>query len=256
VAETDERAPFLQHLEELRSRLIKVLVGIALGFGLSYWKIQEIFGFLIIPLKGAMRDDSAIVMIKMTEGFLTYLKLAFYSGLLLTSPYVIYQVWSFISPGLYKREKKLLVPLVFVSSILFAVGVVFAYSIVLPFGIKYLLEFVGAEVQATLSMSSYVSFSCLFMILFGVVFQLPLVMLVLSKLGIVKGAQLARNRKYVLLLCFLVGALLTPPDVFSQALMAVPVMLLFEVSIWLVRIRESVKKKKEEEAGSGVDVSD
>ena len=250
MTEVDERSPFLQHLEELRTRLIRSLLGIAVGFGLSYWKIREIFSVLIRPLQGAMREDSAIVMIKMTEGFLTYLKLAFYSGLLLASPLVIWQVWAFISPGLYKHEKKTIVPLVVVSSILFAVGVFFAYLVVLPFGIKYLLEFVGADVQATLSMSSYVSFSCLFMVLFGVVFQLPLTMLVLSKLGVVKGAQLARNRKYVLLLCFLVGAFLTPPDVFSQALMAIPVMILFEVSIWLVRFSESVRKKEQEEKDS------
>jgi sec-independent protein translocase protein TatC len=246
--ETDERSPFLQHLEELRGRLITSLAGVAVGFAASYWKIREIFAFLVRPLEASMREDSAIVMIKMTEGFLTYLKLAFYTGILTASPLVIYQVWAFVSPGLYKREKKAVVPLVVVSSILFLVGVTFAYSIVLPFGIKYLLEFVGDQVQATLSMSSYVSFSCLFMILFGVVFQLPLVMLVLSRLGIVKGSQLARNRKYVLLICFMVGAMLTPPDVISQTLMAVPVLLLFEISIWLVRLSESMRRKKSQAA--------
>jgi sec-independent protein translocase protein TatC len=256
VAETEARTPFLEHLEELRTRLIRSLIGVAVGFGLSYWQIREIFGFLILPLQGAMREDSAIVMIKMTEGFLTYLKLAFYSGLLLASPLVIWQVWAFISPGLYKREKKTILPLVIVSTILFAVGVTFAYAIVLPFGIKYLLEFVGTDVQATLSMSSYVSFACLFMVLFGIVFQLPLAMLVLSKLGIVKGSQLAANRKYVLLLCFLVGAFLTPPDVFSQALMAIPVMILFEVSIWCVRFSEKVRRKEaEEEKSTEVDAA-
>jgi len=253
VTETDERTPFLLHLEELRRRLIISLAGVAAGFGVSYWKIREIFAFLIIPLQGSMREDSAIVMIKMTEGFLTYLKLAFYSGLLVASPLVIFQVWSFVSPGLYRREKRLLVPIVIASSVLFTVGVSFAYSVVLPFGIKYLLEFVGGNVQATLSMASYVSFACLFMILFGIVFQLPLVMLVLARLGFVKGSQLASSRKYVLLLCFLVGALLTPPDVFSQTLMAIPVMLLFEASIWLVRISESLRRKQQEEEGKPVD---
>jgi sec-independent protein translocase protein TatC len=246
VAETDDRAPFLQHLEELRRRLITSIAAVAVGFFASYWKIREIFAFLALPLQKSMRDDSAIVMIKMTEGFLTYLKLAFYTGLLLASPVIIYQIWAFVSPGLYRREKKLILPLVVVSTILFALGVAFSYAIVLPFGISYLLEFVGTDIQATLSMSSYVSFTCLFMILFGAVFQLPLVMLVLSRLGLVTGAQLARNRKYVLLICFLVGALLTPPDVISQTLMAVPVLILFEISIWLVRLSERLRKKKSE----------
>ena len=250
MAEVDERAPFLEHLEELRSRLIYSLAGIGVGFFLSYWKIKEIFSFLAIPLQGAMREDSAIVMIKMTEGFLTYLKLAFYSGFLLASPLVIYQVWAFVSPGLYRHEKRYILPLVLVSTVLFAVGVMFAYAVVLPFGIRYLLEFVGNDIQATLSMSSYVSFSCLFMVLFGIVFQLPLVMLVLNRLGIVDARRLARNRKYMILLCFLAGALLTPPDIISQTLMAVPVVLLFEISILAVRISDLTRKKK---AGSDVD---
>lgn len=251
MAEVDERAPFLEHLEELRDRLIKSLIGIAAGFALSYWKIKEIFQFLIVPLQGSMREDSAIVMIKMTEGFLTYLKLAFYSGLLLASPLVIYQVWAFVSPGLYRHEKKVIFPLVVVSTVLFAVGVVFAYAVVLPFGIRYLLEWVGEEVQATLSMSSYVSFASLFMVLFGVVFQLPLVMLVLARLGIVDARRLSRNRKYMYLLCFVLGAFLTPPDIISQSLMAVPVVLLFEVSILAVRISDAMKRK---DSGGTVDV--
>ncbi len=250
MAEVDERAPFLEHLEELRGRLIYSLAGIAVGFFLSYWKIREIFSFVSLPLQGAMKEDSAIVMIRMTEGFLTYLKLAFYSGLVLASPLVIYQVWAFVSPGLYRHEKRYILPLVFVSTVLFAVGVVFSYTVVLPFGIRYLLEFVGEDIQATLSMSSYVSFACLFMVMFGVVFQLPLVMLVLNRLGIVDARRLARNRKYMILLCFLAGALLTPPDIISQTLMAVPVLLLFEISILAVRVADMTRKKK---AGSDVD---
>ena len=119
MAETDERSPFLQHLEELRNRLITSLAGVAVGFALSYWRIREIFSFLVIPLEGSMREDSAIVMIKMTEGFLTYLKLAFYSGVLVSSPLIIYQVWAFVAPGLYKNEKRFAFPLVISSIMLF-----------------------------------------------------------------------------------------------------------------------------------------
>lgn len=247
MTELEGRSPFLQHLEELRTRMIRSLIAIAVGFGLCYWKAQDLFALLALPLQGSLDDESAIVMIKMTEGFLTYLKLAFYAGMFLASPFIIYQVWSFVSPGLYRREKKMLVPLVVVSTILFVVGVAFAYSIVLPFGIKYLLEFVGNDIRANLSMSSYVSFTCLFMILFGVVFQLPLVLLILSRLGVVKASGLGRNRKYVLLGCFVIGAFLTPPDIISQSLMAIPVLLLYEVSIWLVRLSESMRKKEEPE---------
>ena len=139
-------------------------------------------------------------MLKLTEAFMTYLKLAMWAGLLVASPVVLYQLWAFVAPGLYRHEKRLIAPLVVASTILFVLGAAFTYYLVLPFAFKYLiLEFATGDVKATLSMSSYVSSTCLFMATFGLIFQIPLVMLLLARMGIIKGSTLARNRKYVLL---------------------------------------------------------
>jgi sec-independent protein translocase protein TatC len=196
------------------------------------------------PLHDVM-PDSPLVMLKLTEAFMTYLTLAIWAGLLVASPVVLYQLWAFIAPGLYRHEKKLIAPLVIVSTILFVLGAAFTYYLILPFAFKYLItEFTSGDVKATLSMSSYVSSTCLFMATFGLIFQIPLVMLLLARMGIIKGATLARNRKYVLLGSFVIGAILSPPDVISQTMASVPLFLLFEISIWVIRVQDLLKRKK------------
>ncbi len=244
------RASFISHLEELRSRLVKASLAALVGFGVCYWQIQPIFHWIVKPLRGVV-PESPLVMLKLTEAFMTYLKLALWAGLLLASPVVLYQIWAFVAPGLYRNEKRLIGPLVVASTLLFVLGAAFTYYAVLPFAFKYLiLEFASGDVRATLSMSSYVSSTCLFMATFGLLFQIPLVMMLLARLGVVKGATLARNRKYVLLASFVVGAVLSPPDVFSQTLVSLPLFLLFEVSIWIIRIQELLRRRRAAEASA------
>lgn len=240
-----ERLSIISHLEELRSRLVRASLAVLVGFGICYWQVEPIFHWLVRPLREVM-PNSPLVMLKLTEAFMTYLKLAIWAGLLLASPVVLYQLWAFIAPGLYRHEKRLIAPLVVVSTILFVFGAAFTYYLVLPFAFKYLiLEFATGDVEATLSMSSYVSSTCLFMATFGLIFQIPLLMLLLARMGLVKGSTLARNRKYVLLGSFVVGAVLSPPDIFSQTMVSVPLFLLFEVSIWVIRIQDLTKRKKD-----------
>lgn len=249
-AQAGERISIVSHLEELRSRLVRASVAVLVGFGLCYWQVQPIFRWLVRPLHEVM-PGSPLVMLKLTEGFMTYLKLAMWGGLLVASPVVLYQLWAFVAPGLYRHEKKLIAPLVVVSTILFVLGAAFTYYVILPFTFKYLItEFATGDVKATLSMSSYVSSTCLFMATFGMIFQVPVVMLLLARMGIVKGATLARNRKYVLLGSFVIGALLSPPDVVSQTLVSVPLFLLFEVSIWVIRVQDLLKRKKKAAAAA------
>jgi sec-independent protein translocase protein TatC len=241
VAAADEspagRQTFIEHLEELRKRLVYSSVALLGGFFLCYSQIDRIFAWLVRPLRVVM-PDSPLVMLKLTEAFMTYLKLAVWAGLLVASPVVLYQVWAFIAPGLYRHERRLIAPLVVVSTILFLLGCAFTYYVVLPFAFRYLItEFTTGDVKATLSMSSYVSSTCLFMATFGLIFQIPLVMMVLARMGLVKAAMLARNRKYVLLASFVIGAVLSPPDVVSQCLVSVPLFLLFEASIWVIRVQ-------------------
>jgi len=236
---------FISHLEELRTRLVRASIAILAGFGVCYWQVEPIFHWLVKPLRAVM-PDAPLVMLKLTEAFMTYLKLALWAGLLVASPVVLYQIWAFVAPGLYKHEKRLIAPLVVVSTILFVAGAAFTYYLILPFAFKYLImEFTtGGDVKATLSMSSYVSSTCLFMATFGLIFQIPLLMMLLARMGVIKGATLAKNRKYVLLASFVAGAVLSPPDVFSQIMVSVPLFLLFEVSIWVIRVQDLLKRKK------------
>ena len=239
-----ERLSIISHLEELRTRLVRASLAVLVGFGICYWQVQPIFHWIAKPLRDVL-PDSPLVMLKMTEAFMTYLKLALWAGLLVASPVVLYQLWAFVAPGLYRHEKRLIAPLVVVSTVLFVLGAAFTYYLVLPVAFKYLiLDFATDDVKATLSMSSYVSSTCLFMATFGLIFQIPLAMLLLARMGLIKGASLARNRKYVLLASFVVGALLSPPDVFSQTLVSLPLFLLFELGIWVIRAQDLLRRKK------------
>jgi sec-independent protein translocase protein TatC len=249
TAKPDERLSVISHLEELRSRLVKASLATLVGFGICYWRIEPIFHWIVKPLRD-VAPDSPLVMLKLTEAFMTYLKLALWSGLLVASPVVLYQIWAFIAPGLYRHERRLVAPLVVASTVLFLLGAAFTYYLVLPFAFKYLIvEYATGDVRATLSMSSYVSSTCLFMATFGLIFQIPLLMMLLARLGIIKGSTLARNRKYVLLGSFIVGAILSPPDVFSQTMVSLPLFLLFEVSIWIIRVQDLMRRKRTAPSG-------
>lgn len=243
-AKPPERQSFIQHLEELRKRLVYSAVAVLAGFFLCYAQIEKIFGWLVIPLKKAM-PNTPLVMIKLTEGFMTYLKLGLWAGLLLASPIVLYQLWAFIAPGLYRHERRLIAPLVIISTLLFVLGAAFTYLVVLPIALQYLMaEFSTADVKPMLAISSYVSSACLFMAVFGLIFQIPLVMLLLARLGLIKASLLARNRKYVLLGSFVIGAVLSPPDVLSQCLVSLPLFLFFEISIWIIRVQDLFRRRK------------
>jgi sec-independent protein translocase protein TatC len=239
-----ERQSFLSHLEELRSRLVKASLAILLAFGLAYSQVDKIFSWLVAPLKSAL-PNTPLVMIRLTEGFMTFLKLGLWAGLFLASPIVLYQIWAFVAPGLYRHERRLIGPLVVSSTVLFVLGAALSYYFALPFMLRYLMAgYSSEEVKPMLAVSSYVSSACLVMATAGLIFQIPLVMLLLARMGLIKAATLARNRKYVLLVSFIIGAVLSPPDVFSQTLVSVPLFLLFEVSIWAIRIQDLMRRGK------------
>jgi sec-independent protein translocase protein TatC len=248
--EEEYRMPLTQHLEELRRRLIISILGVLVGFLATYAFAEEVFEFLARPLIANLPEEGNLAILRVTEGFFTYLKVALFSGIILASPLILYQTWAFVSPGLYKKEKRTLVPFVFFSIILFAIGISFAYLIVFPFGFKFLLRYATGDIQASLSIQWYVTFAMRLLLAFGVIFQMPLAMFFLARLGLVNDRMLRKNRKYALLMAFLIGAVLTPPDVFTQTLMAGPLILLFEISIWLARIAQ--KKRQEEIDGEAL----
>jgi sec-independent protein translocase protein TatC len=241
----DEKQPFMSHLEELRKRLIACAIAVGAGFVLCYFFSETLFRILVLPLKEVMPQGERLIFTNLPEMFLTYLKVAFIAGIMLTAPFLFYQLWMFIAPGLYQREKKLVFPFVIFSTILFVGGSLFGYFVVFPFGFKFFMGFSNEYVQALPSVKQYFSFSTKLLFAFGVIFELPVVMFFLSKMGVVTPELLKKKRKYAILLAFVVAAILTPPDVLTQIFMALPLVVLYEISIFVAKIAQ--KKKVEEE---------
>lgn len=234
--ETDDKIPFTAHLEELRKRLITSFIAVGVGFALSYGFKEKLFQILTQPLISVMDQGETLIYTGLPEAFFTFLKVSFLSGLMLASPVIIYQFWMFVAPGLYDREKRLLIPIVILSTVFFVGGALFGYFIVFPLGFDFFLGFATETIRPLPSMKEYLSFSAKLLLAFGLVFELPLVITFLAKLGVVTVPFLKKNRKYALLLFFVGAAILTPPDVVTQIMMALPLLLLYEISIVGARI--------------------
>jgi len=239
-----EKIPFTGHLEELRKRLVACFIAIGIGFVVSYGFKEKLFDILSHPLISVMGADDKMIFTGLPEAFFTYLKVSLLSGFMLAAPVVLYQFWMFVAPGLYKKERRFLVPIVFLSSVFFVGGALFGYFIVFPFGFKFFLGFASETIQPLPSMKEYLSFSAKLLLAFGLVFELPLIITFLAKLGIVSVDFLKKNRKYALILFFAGSAILTPPDVVTQIMMAVPLMLLYEISIIGARVFGKKKVKE------------
>ncbi|MBU0985672.1 MAG: twin-arginine translocase subunit TatC [Proteobacteria bacterium] len=246
--DADEKIPLTAHLEELRKRLIICFIAIGVGFVLSYGFKEMLFKVLTRPLISVMQAGDRMIFTGLPEAFFTYLKVAFLTGLILAAPVIIYQFWIFVAPGLYDKEKRLLVPIVFLSTVFFVGGALFGYFIVFPFGFKFFLGFATETIRPLPSMREYLSLTSKLLLAFGLVFELPLVITFLAKLGLVSVDFLKKNRKYAILLFFIFAAILTPPDVVTQIMMAVPLMILYEISIIGAKIfgkKETLEKVRE-----------
>jgi sec-independent protein translocase protein TatC len=240
-----EKIPFTDHLEELRKRLIVCFIAVGVGFVLSYGFKEKLFQILTRPLIGVMQPGDKLIFTGLPEAFFTYLKVAFLSGIILAAPVIFYEFWMFVAPGLYDKEKRLMVPVVVLSTVFFVGGAFFGYFIVFPFGFKFFLGFASETIRPLPSMREYLGFASKLLLAFGIVFELPLIITLLAKLGMVSVSFLKKNRKYAILLFFIGAAILTPPDVVTQIMMALPLILLYEISIIGARIFG--KKNFEEE---------
>ncbi len=240
----DEKLPFTSHLEELRKRLITAFIAVGVGFVVSFGFKERLFGILVQPLIQVMKEGETLIYTGLPEAFFTYLKVSFLTGLIVASPLLFYQFWMFVAPGLYKKERRMMVPIVILSSFFFIGGALFGYFVVFPWGFKFFLGFATETIRPLPSMKEYFGFSAKLLLAFGLVFELPLVLTFMAKLGIVSVDFLKKNRKYALLLFFAGAAILTPPDVITQILMALPLMILYEISIIGAKI---FGKKKPEE---------
>ncbi len=231
------RMSLLEHLVELRNRLLKagaalmIATGICLPFG------DEIFGFLIAPTDGKFPEGSGFIYTELAEKFITDLKVSLFAAIFLAAPFLFAQAWGFVSPGLYKRERRAVLPFAFFSTLFFVAGAAFCYLAILDIAVGFFLKFAASgEIAAQIKVSAYLRFVTRFMFAFGLVFELPLAIFFLARLGLVSAAGLRKFRPYAIIIAFLAGAMLTPPDPLSQAALAVPMVVLYEVGILTARL--------------------
>lgn len=235
--------PLLEHLSELRKRLTKCVIVIGIAFIACYSISDILFHYLALPLITVMPADTKLIFTSVPEGFFVYLKVAFVAALFITSPYIFYQIWLFISPGLYDEEKKYILPLSICSAAFFLGGAAFCYFFVFPFIFVFFMSYSTATIVAMPSLSNYLSFSLKMLVAFGLIFEMPLFAFFLGKMNIITAEKMRSIRKYAILVVFIVAAILTPPDVFSQILMAIPMLILYELSIWVVALSAGHKEK-------------
>jgi sec-independent protein translocase protein TatC len=223
--------PFLEHLEELRRRLIKAILGVVVCAGTAFYFSDKLIEFIKIPLGGVPLHNMQV-----TGTFYAYLKISMIAGVVGALPIIFYQAWRFIAPGLYKKERLTIIPLVVISTVLFLVGGGFCYLVVLPIALQFLIGFADDLIINYITIDSYISFAGLLILAFGFAFQLPILAYFLGKFGIITSGFLARGRRYAIVIILIVAAIITPPDVFTQVLLAIPLYALYEVSIIVVRV--------------------
>ena len=244
--EDDEPMTLLGHLGELRRRLARVVIALILGFFACYSVAEPIYDWLLIPLKATLPANGHLTFLSPQGLFFVYMKLALLASLFLISPFAFYQLWAFIAPGLYKEEKQAILPLSLLSALFFLSGAAFCYFMVFPVAFKFFMSFATDVIVPMISVDEYLSFVVKLLIAFGLVFEMPLFSYFLSKMGLLTPDIMRRHRKYAILAIFIVAAILTPPDVFSQCLMAMPMLVLYEISVYVSAVARRGKKPRKE----------
>ena len=238
---------FVSHLTELRKRLIHSFIFLIVLFVACYFYAEHLYGFLVDPFAQAVKEDGSerrLIFTALQETFLTYLKISFFTAFFITCPYILMQIWKFIAPGLYKHEKNAILPYLILTPILFFLGGVLVYYLIMPLAIKFFLSFESSglstnlPIQLEAKVNEYLSLVMKLIFAFGISFQLPIVLSLLAKIGVVDSNFLKSRRKYVVVIIFAFAALLTPPDPITQIGLAVPLLILYELSIFSVKFIE------------------
>ena len=244
---------FFSHLAELRKRLIHSLIFLSIIFVICYYFSEYIYGFLVDPYAQAVKDDDTnrrLIFTALQETFLTYLRVSFFAAFFFTSPMILIQIWKFIAPGLYEDEKSAIMPYLVITPILFLLGGMLVYYLIMPLAIKFFLSFestglsTSLPIQLEAKVNEYLSLVMKLIFAFGLSFQLPVVLSLLAKIGVVDSQFLKQRRKYVVVIIFAAAAILTPPDPVTQIGLAIPLLLLYELSIISVKFIENKNKEK------------
>jgi sec-independent protein translocase protein TatC len=255
----DEKEPmttmgFLDHLEELRKRLVHSIVAVAVGFGVCWWKAEWLFGFAQRPIVDVLRKHGLpekLVFLNPTDPFNLYLKVAALAGLFLTSPYVLYQVWMFISPGLYRNEKRYVVPFMVSTITLFVSGGYFGYRIVYPRALDFLIGF-GRQFQPMITITEYTQLFLSIILGMGLIFEMPILVFFLAFMGIMSPEFMIKNFRYSILVIFIIAAIVTPtPDIVNMCVFAAPMLVLYALSIgvaWLVHPKQRSAREEKQKA--------
>ena len=245
------QSTFVEHLAELRSRLIKSFIYLFIFFIICYVFAENIYSFLVQPYAEAVKDDQInrrLIFTALQETFITYLKVAFFTAIFVTSPIILTQIWKFIAPGLYKDEKRALLPYLIATPTLFLLGGMIVYYLVMPLAIKFFLSFETSSqinslpIQLEAKVNEYLSLIMRLIFAFGISFQLPVLLSLLARVGFIDSEYLKKRRKYVIVIIFAVAALLTPPDPITQIGLGIPLLILYELSILSVKFIEKKKR--------------
>ena len=248
--EKSKQGSFVEHLTELRSRLVKSFIYLFICFIICYFFAENIYRFLVEPYADAVRNDSTnrrLIFTALHETFITYLKVAFFTAIFVTSPIILIQIWKFVAPGLYKDEKRALLPYLIATPTLFLLGGMLVYYLVMPLAIKFFLTFetsiqvTSLPIQLEAKVNEYLSLIMRLIFAFGISFQLPVLLSLLARVGFIDSEYLKKRRKYVVIIIFAVAAILTPPDPITQIGLGIPLLILYELSILSVRIIEKRK---------------
>jgi len=233
---TDEKQPFFSHLKELRDRLLVCIVAIAIAFIFTYYFKERLFDFLMQPFLKVMPAQSSFIFTAITEAFLTYFKISVVAALFVAAPVILYEFWMFVAPGLYEKEKKYVYPFIFFGSLCFICGALFCYFVVMPNMYRFFVSYAREFVTPMPDLKNYMGLTLKLLIIFGFIFELPLVAFYLARAGIIKAKMLAKKRRYAILAVFIISAAITPPDVVSMILVALPLWGLYELGILIAKV--------------------
>ena len=235
------------HIADLRKRLVISVLTVVVMFFVCFSFYEPILNWMMVPVEAVLPKNSQMVAVEIQETFFTALKVAFFAGFIVSLPVIFWQLWLFLAPGLYDHEKKLVIPFVFFGTLMVLIGASFAYYIVVPLGFDFLIAFGSTVVTVLPSIGKYVDFFTKLLFGFGIAFELPVITFFLAKIGLVDDRMLKDFFRYAIVIIFIVAALLTPPDVLSQLLMAAPLILLYGVSIYIAKVFNPAPKEDEEE---------